>query len=54
MNILTLENRTYNLQNLPKEINEDIRYSVLDNSDPKEPDYFFMPLIYLEVLVLRQ
>ena len=48
MNILTLENRTYNLQNLPKEINEDIRYSVLDNSDPKEPDYFFMPLIYLE------
>ena len=48
MNILTLENKSFNLNNLPKEINEDIRYSVLDNSDPKEPDYFFMPLIYLE------
>jgi len=48
MNILTLENKMFNLNNLPKEINEDIRYSVLDNSDPKEPDYFFMPLIYLE------
>jgi hypothetical protein len=48
MKILTLENKPYDLNNLPKEINEDIRYSVLDNSDPKEPDYFFMPLIYLE------
>ena len=48
MRILTLENECYNLQNLPKEITEDIRYSVLDNSDPKEPDYFFVPLIYLE------
>ena len=48
MQILTVENNYYSLNNLPKEINEDIRYSVLDNSDPKDPDYFFMPLIYLE------
>ena len=48
MRILTLDNESYNLNNLPKEISEDIRYSVLDNSDPKEPDYFFVPLIYLE------
>jgi len=48
MRILTLDNEAYNLNNLPKEINEDIRYSVLDNSDPKEPDYCFMSLIYLE------
>lgn len=48
MKILTLENRSYDLNNLPKELTEDIRYSVLDNSDPKDPDYFFVPLIYLE------
>ena len=48
MQILTVENNCFSLNNLPKEITEDIRYSVLDNSDPKDPDYFFMPLIYLE------
>jgi len=48
MQILTLENEHFDLNTLPKEITEDIRYSVLDNSDPKDPDYFFVPLIYLE------
>lgn len=48
MQILTLENEHFNLNTLPKEIDKDIRYSVLDNSDPKDPDYFFVPLIYLE------
>lgn len=48
MKILTLDNKSYDLNNLPKELTEDIRYSVLDNSDPKDPDYFFVPLIYLE------
>jgi len=36
----------------------DLRFSVLDNSDPKDPDYFFIPLIFMEsfnspALVLR-
>ena len=48
MQILTLENEHFDLNTLPKEIDRDIRYSVLDNSDPKDPDYFFVPLIYLE------
>ena len=48
MQILTLENEHFDLQTLPKEITTDLRYSVLDNSDPKDPDYFFVPLIYLE------
>ena len=48
MQILTLDNEYFDLNTLPKEIDKDIRYSVLDNSDPKEPDYFFVPLIYLE------
>jgi len=48
MNILTLENQAFDLNNLPDELDEDIRFSVLDNSDPKEPDFFFVPLIFLE------
>ena len=48
MRILTLEDRCFELDNLPEQIDDDIRFSVLDNSDPKEPDFFFMPLIFLE------
>jgi hypothetical protein len=48
MQILTLENKTFLLDNLPDEVDEDCRFAVLDNSDPKEPDFFFMPLIFLE------
>jgi hypothetical protein len=48
MRILTLEDRCFELDNLPEQIDEDIRFSVLDNSDPKEPDFFFIPLIFLE------
>ena len=32
---------------LPPEI-DDLRFSVLDNSDPDDPDYFFIPLIFVE------
>lgn len=46
--ILTLENRCFELDNLPEQIDDDVRFSVLDNSDPKEPDFFFIPLIFLE------
>ena len=48
MQILTLENTTYYLNNLPDEVDDDLRFSVLDNSDPTAPDYFFIPLIFLE------
>tara|TARA_B100000963_G_scaffold284110_1_gene252845 strand:+ start:293 stop:799 length:507 start_codon:yes stop_codon:yes gene_type:complete len=48
MRILTLENETFHLNNLPEELTEDVRFSVLDNSNPKEPDFYFMPLIFLE------
>jgi hypothetical protein len=36
------------MNNLPNEIEDDIRFSVLDNSDPKNPDFFFVPLIFIE------
>ena len=48
MRILTLENQCFHLDKLPDEIEEDVRFSVLDNSDPKNPDFFFVPLIFLE------
>jgi hypothetical protein len=48
MRILTLENRAFDLNELPEEVSEDARFSVLDNSDPKNPDFFFQPLIFLE------
>ena len=47
MRILTTENRAYDLTKVP-ESSEDLRYCVLDYSDPKNPDYFFIPLIFLE------
>jgi hypothetical protein len=57
MRILTLENTAYELDQIPDEIDE-VRFCVLDNSDPKDIDYFFIPLIFLEsfnspALVLR-
>ena len=47
MRLLTLDNTSYELNEIPEEV-DDIRFCVLDNSDPKEPDYFFIPLIFLE------
>mgnify|MGYP001166891275 FL=1 len=47
MQILTLENKTFVMNDLPEEV-EDLRFAVLDNSNPKEPDYFFIPLIFLQ------
>jgi hypothetical protein len=49
MNILSLDaNRAFSLNNLPEFIDEDIRFCVLDNSDPADPDFFFPPLMFLE------
>jgi hypothetical protein len=48
MQILTLDNQAFSLNNLPDEVDENTRFAVLDNSNPTEPDFFFMPLIFLE------
>jgi len=45
--ILTTENTTYDMSQIPEEI-DDIRFCVFDNSDVKDPDYYFVPLIFLE------
>ena len=57
MRILTLENRSFEMNEIPNEIDE-LNFCVLDNSNPREPDYFFIPLIFMEsfnapALVLR-
>jgi hypothetical protein len=35
------------MDQIPEEIDE-VRFCVLDNSNPKDPDYFYIPLIFLE------
>lgn len=47
MRILTLDNTSFEMNDIPDEV-DDLRFCVFDNSDPKEPDYFFIPLIFLE------
>lgn len=47
MRILTLDNKSYSMNEIPDEV-DDLRFCVLDNSDPKDPDYYFIPLIFLE------
>lgn len=48
MKILTLDNKAFDLNDLPDEVDEDTRFSVLDNSNAADPDFYFMPLIFLE------
>jgi hypothetical protein len=48
MQILTLDNKCFKLNSLPDEIEDEIHFSVLDNSNPKDPDFFFVPLIFIE------
>lgn len=47
MKILTLENKAYDLNTLPDEV-DDMQFAIFDNSDPDSPDYHFIPLIFLE------
>jgi len=48
MQILTLDNISFSLNNLPDEVDDTTRFAVLDNSNPQDPDFFFVPLIFLE------
>ena len=48
MQILTLDNITFSLNDLPDEVDDTTRFAVLDNSNPQDPDFFFVPLIFLE------
>jgi hypothetical protein len=47
MKILTLDNTAFELDQLPDEV-DDMRFAILDNSNPQDPDYHYIPLIFLE------
>lgn len=47
MIILDVNNRPFNLNHMA-DSEEDIRYSVLDNTDMDNPDFYFIPLLFLE------
>ena len=48
MRILCNDNTVYDIDFVPDAI-DDIRYCVLDYTDKKNPDYFFVPLVFLEI-----
>jgi hypothetical protein len=48
MYILTLENEAFDLSKISEELEDDIRFSVLDNNNTADPDFFFIPLVFLE------
>jgi hypothetical protein len=48
MKILTLDDRAYSIEKIPEWVDEKLRFAVLDNSDPGNPDFFYIPLIFLE------
>ena len=48
MHLLTLEDETFLMDRVPDQVDENMRFAVLDNSDTTNPDFFFVPLIYFE------
>ena len=48
MKILTPENHCYEMNSLPENEIEDIRYCVMDVTDKTDPDFFFIPLVFIE------
>jgi hypothetical protein len=48
MNILTPENTSFDLNQLPDRT-DDLRYCVLDYSDPHSVDYYWPPLVFLDI-----
>ena len=48
MKILTLDNISFSLNNLPDIVEDDVRFAILDNSDTKNPDFYFPSLVFLE------
>lgn len=47
MKILTVENTTYDLDEIPETV-DDLRYGILDYTNPDHVDYYFIPLVFLE------
>lgn len=48
MRVLTNENKAFDLNQLPEKV-DDLRYCVLDYSDSTAIDYYWYPLIFLDI-----
>jgi hypothetical protein len=48
MNILTSDNTVYSMNNIGKQLNNKLDFCVIDYTDSKNPDFFFVPLIFME------
>lgn len=48
--ILTVDNVPYNLDEMPTDV-DDVRFCILDNSNPKDCDFYYVPLIFLESFI---
>ena len=51
MKILTVDNKTYELDDI-LEVVDDLRYGVLDYSNPKNVDYYFILPVFQKVFIL--
>lgn len=49
MRILTLEDSSYEMNEMPDEVEDDLRFAIFDNSNPLNADYFFIPLVFIEI-----
>lgn len=47
MLILLTDNSPFNMATLPEEI-DDLRFCVLDYSDPRDADFYWVPLLFLD------
>ena len=49
MRILTERNTTFQMNEIPEQIETDLRYCVLDYSNQADVDFLFPPLVFLDV-----
>ncbi len=48
MRILLPDNATFNMDETPNQVGDDLRYCVLDYSNQHDVDFYFIPLIFLD------
>lgn len=48
MKILLPDNTSFDMNTLPDQVDDDLRYCVLDYSNQQDVDFFFIPLLFLD------
>lgn len=49
MNLLQPDNTVYNMATIPELVEDDLRFCVLDYSSTQDVDFFFIPMVFLDV-----